>query len=182
MFDKLVDIWSPWLPETALKTLGETGWYSADVDGVPGLRIITPNTNYWAFYNTYLIFNSTIADIQWKWIESELERAWNDGVKVYINGHHPPVGQYEGNSADDFWPMYTQKYVQLMEKYHAIIVAGFFGHEHVDEFRLILVSQYGSIWTCRKNNKDMQKKQFGHPEFWIFKFSHTEALKANRLT
>ena len=31
LFDKLVDIWSPWLPETALKTLGETGWYSADV-------------------------------------------------------------------------------------------------------------------------------------------------------
>ncbi len=142
LFDKLVDIWSPWLPETALKTLGETGWYSADVDGVPGLRIITPNTNYWAFYNTYLIFNSTIADIQWKWIESELERAWNDGVKVYINGHHPPVGQYEGNSADDFWPMYTQKYVQLMEKYHAIIVAGFFGHEHVDEFRLMRKCNY----------------------------------------
>ena len=142
LYDKLVDIWSPWLPDTALKTLGETGWYSADVEGVSGLRIITPNTNYWAFYNTYLIFNSTIADIQWEWFESELKRARTDGVKVYINGHHPPVGQFEGNTADDFWPIYTQKYVQLMERYDDIVIAGFFGHEHVDEFRLLRKCNY----------------------------------------
>eukprot|EP00944_MAST-04C_sp_MAST-4C-sp1_P008310 g8310.t1 len=142
LYDKLVQLWSPWLPKDALETLGKTGWYSVDVAGAAGLRIITPNTNYWAFYNTYLIFNSTIADVQWEWFEAELKRARSDGVKVYINGHHPPVGQFEGWQADDFWPVYTQKYVQLMERYDDIVVAGFFGHEHVDEFRILRKCNY----------------------------------------
>ena len=142
LYDKLVQLWSRWLPKDSLETLGKTGWYSVDVAGATGLRIITPNTNYWAFYNTYLIFNSTIADVQWEWFESELKRARSDGVKVYINGHHPPVGQFEGWQADDFWPVYTQKYVQLMERYDDIVVAGFFGHEHVDEFRILRKCNY----------------------------------------
>ena len=144
LYDTLKSIWSPWLPPSALKTLGETGWYSADVEGIPGLRIITINTNYWAFYNTYLIFDSSVADAQWKWLESELIKARNDGVKVYINGHHPPVGQFEGHSVDDFWPIYTQRYVQLMESFEDIVVTGFFGHEHVDEFRLLRKCTYYS--------------------------------------
>ena len=87
--------------------MGKTGWYSVDVAGAAGLRIITPNTNYWAFYNTYLIFNSTIADVQWEWFGG-LKRARSDGVKVYINGHHPPVGQFEGWQADDLASLYTK--------------------------------------------------------------------------
>ena len=142
LYEELARIWEPWLPESALATLGKTGWYSADVDGVAGLRIIAPNTNYWAYYNTYLTFNRTVADVQWTWLENELAAAKAAGKKVYINGHHPPVGQFEGNAADDLWPIYTQRYVTLMEQYSDVVVAGFFGHEHVDEFRLLRRCNY----------------------------------------
>jgi hypothetical protein len=142
LYSELARIWSPWLPPDALATLGATGWYSADVEGVDGLRVIAPNTNYWAYYNTYISLNSTIANVQWEWFESELAQARAAGRKVYINGHHPPVGQFQGNEADDLWPLYTQRYVMLMESYADIVVAGFFGHEHVDEFRLLRECNY----------------------------------------
>ena len=48
-YTSMVQLWSRWLPQESLETLGETGWYSVDVAGATGLGIITPNTNYWAF-------------------------------------------------------------------------------------------------------------------------------------
>jgi hypothetical protein len=82
LYDHLAEIWTPWLPASALATIKHAGWYAADVSAVDNLRIITLNTNYLTVYNTFLPWNTTIADEQFDWFETELSRARADGVKV----------------------------------------------------------------------------------------------------
>ena len=92
MFAVQAKLWAPWLPPSALVTVGKTGWYAADV--VPGkLRVIALNTNYWAPFNQFTDVgnNDHLAHTQFAWLESELGRAKADGVKVYING--PSINQ-----------------------------------------------------------------------------------------
>ncbi|GMH69166.1 hypothetical protein TrST_g2296 [Triparma strigata] len=137
LYDHLEDVWSVWLDADALATLGKTGWYSADP--APGLRVITLNTNYLTVYNTYLPWNTTIADEQFAWFAGELERAKNDGVKVYVNGHHPGVGVHieSGVEVGGLFPIYQTKFAMLYQIYEETIVASFWGHDHVDEVRLV---------------------------------------------
>jgi len=137
----LAKLWAPWLPASALKTVAETGWYSADV--VPNkLRVISLQTNYWAAYNQFtdISDNDDLAHRQFVWLESELALAQRDQVKVYINGHHPPIGNYvSGNDVDmqdGLWPLYSMRYVLLVQKYADLIEGQFYGHDHVDEVRV----------------------------------------------
>ncbi|GMH76232.1 hypothetical protein TrLO_g4037 [Triparma laevis f. longispina] len=142
LYNHLADIWSVWLEPDALETLGRTGWFSTDV--AEGLRVITLNTNFFTVYNTYLPWNTTIADEQFTWFEGELERALSDNVKVYINGHHPAVGVHieGGVEVGGLWPLYQQKFTMLYQTYADNIVASFWGHDHVDEARVVRGCSY----------------------------------------
>ena len=140
LYNTLADLWRPWLPDTALQTLRETGWYAADA--VPGkLRVLALNTNYWAAENQFtdVSENDEIAHKQFLWLEMELEKAKSDGVKVYVNGHHPAVGVFAdtGISVDGLWPQYSMRYMVLIQRYADIIEGQFFGHDHVDEVRIL---------------------------------------------
>ena len=92
LYGAVAEMWKTWLPESALETVRQGGWYAADVVDVENLRIITLNTNYLTVYNTELIWNTTIAEVQLEWLEKELAQAKADNVMVYMNGHHPMVG------------------------------------------------------------------------------------------
>merc|ERR1711871_117676 len=145
LYGPLSQMWSGWLGDDALANIHKMGAYAQEFNGTANvsnsngtrLRVIAPNTNYWAWYNTYTTFDSGPAERQWKWFESELATARAKGQIVYIVGHHPPVGQDSGNDVDDLWPMYVQKYVMLTQQYADIIRGQFFGHEHYNEFRVV---------------------------------------------
>jgi len=137
----LAKLWEPWLPASALKTVAETGWYSADI--IPQkLRVVSLQTNYWAAYNQFtdIANNDKLAHRQFVWLAEELAKAKTDGVKVYINGHHPPIGNFVSSNdvdmQDGLWPIYSMRYMLLVQEYASLIEGQFFGHDHVDEVRI----------------------------------------------
>jgi len=144
VYEGIAKLWSAWLPPSAVETVRYAGWYSANVDGVDGLRIITMNTNFWTVYNSYLVWNTTIAEEQFSWVEGELAKAANDGVKVMMNGHHPMVGVHieGGVEVGGLYPIYQHRYSMMAQRYKDIIVGHFAGHDHVDEVRLIRECTY----------------------------------------
>jgi len=140
LYDDIADLWAPWLPPSALLTLRETGWYSADA--IPGkLRVIALNTNYWAVWNRFTDTpdDDRIAHRQIVWFEKELQMAERDGVKVYVIGHHPPVGIFTDNFVgfQDVWPLYAMRYRIATQRYAHVIKGQFYGHDHVDEVRIV---------------------------------------------
>ena len=81
-------------------------------------------------------------------------------MKAYIVGHVPP------GVSPDLWkwmyPDMNAKLTDIIRKYHDIVIAGIFGHEHTDNFRIIydengnvlyILTNY--IWTL---NTTINKK------------------------
>jgi len=73
---------------------------------------------------------------QFKWLESELEKAQTGGGKVWITGHIPP-----GFSAFDNKQLWQEKYsvqfLSIVSKYQDVIAVVIMGHLHSDEFFLL---------------------------------------------
>mmetsp|Transcript_22272 Transcript_22272/g.46286 ORF Transcript_22272/g.46286 Transcript_22272/m.46286 type:complete len:438 (+) Transcript_22272:141-1454(+) len=139
LYAGIANLWSQWLPPAAIETVKYAGWYSADIKGAEGMRVITMNTNFWTVYNSHLVWNTTIAEEQFTWLEGELAKAEEDGVKVLMNGHHPMVGVHVegGVEVGSLYPIYQHRYSMIAQKYNETIMGHFAGHDHVDEVRLI---------------------------------------------
>lgn len=144
LYEPLGAMWGPdgagWLDATAAASVARNGGYG-QAFGEAKLRVIAPNTNYWAWYNTFesLEQNATTsaADRHFQWFAEELTLAEANGEAVYVVGHHPPIGQDGGNAIDNFWPLNTMKYQTLAQKHKGRIRAHFYGHEHYDEWRVL---------------------------------------------
>ena len=74
---------------------------------------------------------------QFKWLENTLNnlQTSGNGKSVWIVGHIAPG--YESFDMQPMWDNdYTIKYVNIIKKYNKMIKAQFFGHEHLNTFRL----------------------------------------------
>ena len=162
LFGVLANAWRPWLSDSALATLNQTGWYAEDA--VPGkLRVLALNTIITGpqkigsqIFRTWTIWHTK----QIMWLEKELD-SWQDKKtrcpEVYINGHHPAVGVFAdtGVEVDGLWPLHSMRYMLLVQRYAEIIEGQFYGHDHVDEVRVINNCRYmqpdgsvSSIQSC----------------------------------
>lgn len=56
--------------------------------------------------------------------------------KVYIVGHVPPGYFEKKRSKMWFRPNFNERYLELIQKHHAVIEGQFFGHHHTDCFRM----------------------------------------------
>jgi len=52
-------------------------------------------------------------------------------------GHIPPGVFGRSNSVHWLRPLFNQRFHSLLQRYSSIIVAGIFGHEHTDGFRVV---------------------------------------------
>jgi hypothetical protein len=102
---------------------------------------------------------STAASDLLKWLQSNLAAARQANQRVWLMFHIPPgidgyatthkfAGQPEtgassaGTSCADsivpMWvPTWTEQFDRLLDSYHDVVLAGFAGHTHMDDFRLI---------------------------------------------
>eukprot|EP00164_Ancoracysta_twista_P010125 GFYU01015188.1.p1 GENE.GFYU01015188.1~~GFYU01015188.1.p1 ORF type:complete len:529 (+),score=140.53 GFYU01015188.1:48-1634(+) len=144
LYDQVGDLWSRWLDAEAVETFKKGGYYQALA--APGLRVVSLNTNYFAYYNTYLQFGGAGREPfeQLEWLESVLADAKTNNERVYIMGHIPAIGQDGGSDLDDWWPLFGNIYVAMMQHYKDVVVTGFFGHEHYDEVRILRTCSYDS--------------------------------------
>uniref|UniRef100_A0A6B2E6Q2 Sphingomyelin phosphodiesterase n=1 Tax=Phlebotomus kandelakii TaxID=1109342 RepID=A0A6B2E6Q2_9DIPT len=127
LYEHIADIWSEWLPQAALATLKEAGYYTVKLYN--GLRVIAINNNFCYHTNYWLLHNTTYFAQQLNWLQEVLQRATTAREKVHIIAHIP------SNERDCFGP-WAREYRKLVEKFSPIISGIFNGHTHEDEFNV----------------------------------------------
>ncbi|KPP70268.1 sphingomyelin phosphodiesterase-like [Scleropages formosus] len=125
LYDTMAEEWAPWLPQEALQTIRQAGFYTVRVQ--PGLRVVSLNMNFCARENFWLMINSTDPADQLQWLIGILQEAENKGEKVHIIGHIPPGLCLKS---------WSWNYYRIINRYESTIMGQFFGHTHVDEFQM----------------------------------------------
>ena len=59
--------------------------------------------------------------------------------QVYISGHIAPGHPYLGVA--QYYPQYNANLIALLQRYGDVIVATFFGHEHLDHMQVLVDSK-----------------------------------------
>ncbi|XP_043478647.1 acid sphingomyelinase-like phosphodiesterase 3b [Leptopilina heterotoma] len=148
-FTQLANLWKHWLPQEALSTFKNTGFYTIE-QWKENYRLIFLNTNLWLNVgsvidnrvpqrstNTAATDNSSDPLGQWEWFQSILEAARKKRETVYIVGHSPPGVDEREHGAGGLKEKHNTRYLQLVRQYADIIRGQFFGHWHSDTFRVI---------------------------------------------
>ncbi|KAI7906482.1 Metallo-dependent phosphatase-like protein [Cokeromyces recurvatus] len=131
LYDTLVSNWKGWIPSKYLSRVHKhSGSYVAYP--VPGLKLISMNTNFCYNLNWWLYEQPTKRDPNGllKWFISQLQESEDNKERVWISGHTSP-----GDSS--CFHDYANYYYQIIERYAPHVIAGqFFGHTHRDEFQI----------------------------------------------
>eukprot|EP00808_Paulinella_micropora_P030561 g46596.t1 len=141
-----------WLCSLSVDTYMKGAYYSTPINipntgdappscGFPvnphGHRFLVLNSVY---YSKNVNTNEPNFDIsdpagQFVWLEAELAKATAQGYKVLITGHISPG--IDGFGGGYLWQeMYITKYLEIVSRYHSVIVTGVFSHQHKDYFNL----------------------------------------------
>mmetsp|Transcript_104612 Transcript_104612/g.326258 ORF Transcript_104612/g.326258 Transcript_104612/m.326258 type:complete len:578 (+) Transcript_104612:82-1815(+) len=105
---------------------------------VGGLRILTIDTVIYSVHHLPKSPEPKDPFGQFAWLRSRLQKAVQDGRRVWLAGHIPP-GQ-ETFSFTPLWkPQYVQAYLDVVQDpvLGNVIAAQLFGHVHADEFRVL---------------------------------------------
>ncbi|XP_052740533.1 acid sphingomyelinase-like phosphodiesterase 3a [Bicyclus anynana] len=137
--ETLTNLWSHWLPMEALTTLKSGGYYTIE-QSHSKLRIVALNTNLFSVSEA----NSPPARRQWDWLDEVLDKATGNSEMVYIVGHAAPGSDssYYSYSVDS-----NSQYLRTVRKHAKIIAGQFFGHLHVDTFRVVYDKEQPVSWA-----------------------------------
>ncbi|MCP4218723.1 MAG: hypothetical protein GY765_29095 [bacterium] len=140
----LSDIWlkNPINKESFSTTYPIGGYYMLTPPKTKDARIISLNTNFFSVkYKTdFTKYDPGLQQLQW--FEEQLKTAKASNLKVWLLLHIPPGGNiygcYKDKAYKPFWKdEYNTRYLQLLRDYSTILQAGFCGHTHMDDFRVI---------------------------------------------
>lgn len=128
LYTYIAQEWSAWLPESALFTVRQGGYYTLLVR--PGFRIVAINNNECYTYNWWIAYiRPEVARTQLQWLHDVLLEAERNGEKVHILGHVPP-------GSGGCFRVYSREYRRIVERFWNTISAQFAGHSHKDEFSI----------------------------------------------
>ncbi|KAL8220248.1 UNVERIFIED_CONTAM: Acid sphingomyelinase-like phosphodiesterase 3b [Gekko kuhli] len=143
IYNGVVELWRPWLSNSSVLTFKEGAFYSEKLPGSgPARRMVVLNTNLY-YENNNRTISSEDPGGQFQWLEETLANASKAGEKIYLIGHVPPGFFEKKRGKPWFRERFNQRYIEIIQKHHAAIVAQFFGHHHTDSFR-IFYSDRGS--------------------------------------
>ncbi|CAI5441593.1 unnamed protein product [Caenorhabditis angaria] len=117
----------PWLDDISYSNILQRGSYAYNI--IDGLKLISVNTGFCEVTNFFLYLNQSDPDGTMSWLVNELYKSEQNDEKVYILAHIPP-----GNS--ECLEGWARNYYRVIQRFHEIIEAQFFGHDHVDYFTL----------------------------------------------
>ncbi|XP_069958406.1 sphingomyelin phosphodiesterase [Cherax quadricarinatus] len=127
LYDTIADQWEKLVKGPAPSSIRFGGYYSVLIR--PGLRLISINTNYCYRFNWWLLYKSVDPGLVLRWLVSELHDAEKRGELVHIIGHVPPY-------YTDCYSQWAHQFSRIVTRYSHIIRGQFYGHSHMDEFRL----------------------------------------------
>lgn len=129
LYDALAKYWAPWLPDDAIETVKQSGYYTTLVK--PGFRMVSLNMNYCNSQNYWMLLDPVDPNDELKWLVEVLTKAETNGEMVHIIGHIPP------SAGGDCLKVWRNNYYNIMERFRDTVTAQFFGHTHTDEFEII---------------------------------------------
>uniref|UniRef100_A0A6P7FSC4 Sphingomyelin phosphodiesterase 1-like n=1 Tax=Diabrotica virgifera virgifera TaxID=50390 RepID=A0A6P7FSC4_DIAVI len=127
LYDLMAKLWSPWLPESALKTVRRQGYYAYSVSDK--LKIIGLNNNLCFSFNWWLLLDTEYMKEQLQFLILELEESEKKKQFVHILAHIS-VGNQE---CIEPWEI---SYNKIVQRYAHIIKGQFVGHTHTDELKI----------------------------------------------
>uniref|UniRef100_A0A672YFW8 Acid sphingomyelinase-like phosphodiesterase 3b n=1 Tax=Sphaeramia orbicularis TaxID=375764 RepID=A0A672YFW8_9TELE len=123
-----------------IKQVFPGGYYTEKLLNRAGYRMLVLNTNLYYDQNKVTLGMEDPAE-QFGWADQVLTEA------VYIIGHVPPGFFEKKRSKLWFDPVFNDKFIQLIQKHHQVILGQFFGHHHTDSFRMFYSSDGSPIGT-----------------------------------
>ncbi|KAG1469258.1 hypothetical protein G6F56_003360 [Rhizopus delemar] len=124
LYKSLASNWQGWLAPR-VHPLVETNTGSYSTRPLPGLKLISLNTNFCYVLNWWLYEQPTQKDPNdiFAWLINELQDAEDKNERAWIIGHIAP-----GDTT--CFHDYSNYYSQIVERYSHVISAQFFGHTH----------------------------------------------------
>ncbi|NP_001187973.1 acid sphingomyelinase-like phosphodiesterase 3b [Ictalurus punctatus] len=135
IYEQIQKLWEDWLDPASRDTFKRGGYYTEKLLNQTGFRVLVLNTNLYYDQNKITKNMSDPAD-QFKWADQVLTEAAKNKEKVYIVGHIPPGFFEKKRHKLWFTSEFNKQYIELIQKYHDIIIGQFFGHHHTDSFRM----------------------------------------------
>ncbi|KAL5507973.1 hypothetical protein ACEPAH_5591 [Sanghuangporus vaninii] len=124
-------IWRTFIPFESFQVFQRGGYYSVEV--IPNeVAVISLNTMY--FYDSNKAVggceygdDDDPGNLQFDWLEVQLDRYRERGLQVWVSGHVPP-------SPGNYFPGCFVRYADLVLRYQDTILGHLFGHMNVDHF------------------------------------------------
>ncbi|XP_060639955.2 acid sphingomyelinase-like phosphodiesterase 3b [Anolis sagrei] len=136
IYHATADLWHPWLSNHSVQMFNAGAFYSQLLSSSrPARRMVVLNTNLY-YDNNKQTINLEDPGGQFKWLEETLTSAADAGEKVYIIGHVPPGFFEKKRGKPWFREHFNQRYTEIIQRHHGVVVAQFFGHHHTDSFRM----------------------------------------------
>ncbi|KZT74415.1 endopolyphosphatase [Daedalea quercina L-15889] len=159
-------IWRNLIPFESYQVFQRGGYFSVEV--VPDqLAVVSLNTMY-LYDSNKAVGGCEQSDpedpgnLQFDWLEVQLERFRRRGMQVWLSGHVPP-------SADNFFPDCFVRYTELSLRYQDTILGHLYGHMNADHFFFLDAEHVRS----KRDRNASTSDTFGEP--------HAEGKKKNRL-
>jgi sphingomyelin phosphodiesterase len=125
LYDHFADSLVHWLPNSALETIRNGGYYTVLVK--PGFRIAVLNNNDCYTFNWWLQYEQVSKARQLQWLHDLLLVSEWVGEKVHIITHMP-------SKKRSCYQVWSRELRRIIDRFAHIIPAQFNGHTHRDEF------------------------------------------------
>ncbi|KAG9328981.1 hypothetical protein JZ751_021841 [Albula glossodonta] len=135
IYEQTTQLWQDWLEPESLHTFRAGGFYTERLLNRTGFRVLVLNTNLYYDQNNHTKNMDDPAG-QFSWADDILTSAASNNEKVYIVGHVPPGFFEKKRHKPWFRPNFNRRYLDLVQRHHAVIAGQFFGHHHTDTFRM----------------------------------------------
>lgn len=132
--DEFASIWDSFIPSSSMSTFRQGAYYAVEV--IPdALAAISLNTMYF-YHNNKAVGGCLVGDtsdpgnLQFDWLEVQLEMFRARQMQVWVTGHVPPSDVH-------YFPECYYRYAELSLRYQDIILGSLFGHLNVDHFYFV---------------------------------------------
>jgi len=127
MYEAVSSPFAQWMGPEQVELFKIGGYYTVSPE--PGLRLVILNTNLCYIQNFWLPYEPIDPEGQLQWFSDTLFEAEKANENVLIIGHISP-------GSGSCWPVWSAQFQRIIERYHHLIRAQFYGHSHNEYFNL----------------------------------------------
>ncbi|KAI0375671.1 hypothetical protein BV20DRAFT_932452 [Pilatotrama ljubarskyi] len=169
---ELFSIWRAFVPFPSYQVFQRGGYFSVEV--IPdSVAVISLNTMY--FYDSNTAVGGCArtdpqdpGNLQFDWLEVQLQMFRERGMQVWLSGHVPP-------SSRNFYSECYVRYLELSLRFQDTILGHVYGHMNIDHFFLLDASQLGN--STRSRDMSFAAGDEGDDETSVLKHKKKELYK-----